>query len=562
MLCVFDRTDFFLEEREMLRNTKKWFGVIAAIAVCLAVSDTARAGTAWLQKQKLLASDGAAGDKFGYSVSTSGDSAIAGAQGDDDNGSYSGSAYIFKRDGTSWIQQAKLIASDGADSDSFGCSVSISGDLAIVGAEGDDDNGSGSGSAYIFKWNGTSWVEQQKLLASDGAAYDYFGWSVSISGDLAIVGAYGDDDNGSLSGSAYIFKWDGTSWVEQAKLLPSDGAAYDYFGWSVSISGDLAIVGAFYDDANGVDSGSAYIFKWDETNWVEQQKLLASDGAKGDEFGISVSISGDLAIAGAYGNDANGSNSGSAYIFKWNGTGWIQQTKLLASDGVADDLFGYSVSISGDLAIAGAYGDDDNGSLSGSAYIFKWDGTSWVEQQKLLASDGAAEDYFGYSVSISGDLAIAGAYLDGDNGNFSGSAYIFVPVGTGELTLLSPDGGEELVAGSTYDITWDTNDVVENIFIEYSANNGADWTTIDTVANIDSYQWLVPDINSNECLVWISDAGYPAAGDVSDNVFRIYVCTLGYDLNHNCFVDFWDFSIFVSEWLLCGDPCDPQCQPQ
>jgi hypothetical protein len=490
----------------MLLSGKKWFGVIAAIAICLAVSVPARAGVAWLEKSKLLAADGAAGDEFGYSVSISGDSAIVGAFEDDDNGDWAGSAYIFKWDGTNWIQQAKLLASDGAIDDCFGWSVSISGDYAIAGAPGDNDNGGGSGSAYIFKWDGTNWVEQQKLLASDGAYSDCFGWSVSISGDYAIVGAWGNDDNGSMSGSAYIFKWNGTS-------------------------------------------------------WVEQQKLLASDGAPGDYFGRSVSISGDLAIAGAYGDDDNGSSAGSAYIFKFNGTNWFEQQKLLASDGAAGDEFSYSVSISGDVAIAGAYGDDDNGSDSGSAYIFKFDGTNWVEQVKRIASDGAADDEFGNFVSISGDLAIVGAHLDDDNGADSGSAYIFESFATGELTLLTPNGSEKLVAGSSYDITWETTGVVENIIIEYSDNNGLDWTAIDTVANVDSYPWLVPDINSNQCLVDISDVNYPATEDVSDNVFRIYICTLGYDLNHDCFVNLLDFSLLASEWLQCGDPCDPQCQP-
>ena len=209
----------------------------------------------------------------------------------------------------------------------------------------------------------------------------------------------------------------------------------------------------------------------------------------------------------------------------------------------------------------GAYLDGDNGSNSGSAYIFRLDGTSWVQQQKLLASDGAADDYFGCSVSISGDYAIIGALYDDDKGTESGSAYVFVIGETGELILLRPNGGEELVAGSTYDITWGTNGIVENVFIEYSDNNGVDWTAIDTVVNTGSYPWLVPDINSNECLVRVSDAGYPPAGDVSDDVFRIYVCTLLYDLNHDCFVNFCDFSLLASEWLRCGDPCEPNCQP-
>jgi hypothetical protein len=406
-------------------KNKKWFIVMAIVLVCFAFSPPqAGAGTGWLEKAKLLASDGAANDWFGVNVSISGDYAIVGAYGGDGNVTNSGSAYIFRWNGTSWSEQQKLTASDGASGDVFGFSVSISGDYAIVGAYRDDDNGDASGSAYIFKWDGTSWSEQAKLLASDGAADDYFGLSVSISGDYAIVGADGDD---SGKGSAYIFRRDGTDWSEQAKKTASDGAAGDYFGYSASISGDYAIVGAPWDNDKGNWSGSAYIFRRDGTSWSQQAKKTASDGATADYFGYSVSISGDLAIVGAYGDDDKGDWSGSAYIFKWDGTSWIQQQKLLASDGAADDYFGLSVSISGDYAIVGAYGDDDKGSASGSAYMFRLDGTNWIQQAKLTASDGAAGDVFGYSVSISGDYAIVGAYGDDDKGSNSGSAYIFVP---------------------------------------------------------------------------------------------------------------------------------------
>jgi hypothetical protein len=402
---------------------------MAAVIVCFAFGPPqAEAGNAWLERQKLLAPDGATYYNFGYSVSISGDLAIVGAAYDDDKGDYSGSAYIFRWDGTSWSQQQKLTASDGAAWDYFGWSVSISGDLAIVGAWGDDDKGIDSGSAYIFRWDGTAWVQQQKLLASDGAADDWFGWSVSISGDYAIVGAYRDDDKEYDSGSAYIFKRDGTAWVQQQKLTASDGAARDHFGWSVSISGDLAIVGAHGDDDKGDMSGSAYIFKWDGTAWVQQQKLLPSDGAAGDSFGRSVSISGDYAIVGAPGDDDKGDWSGSAYIFRRDGTAWVEQQKLTASDGAASDYFGYSVSINGDKIIVGAHGDDDKGDASGSAYIFKRNGTTWVQQQKITASDGSADDLFGFSVSISGDLAIVGAYRDDDKGSDSGSAYVFESV--------------------------------------------------------------------------------------------------------------------------------------
>ena len=300
-----------------------------------------------------------------------------------------------------------------------------------------------------------NWLEQDKLLASDGAGWDQFGYCVSISGDYAIIGASHNDDNGDHSGSAYIFKRDGTSWTEEAKLIASDGAEYDSFGRSVSIDGDYAIIVARYDDDNGDASGSAYIFKRDGTTWNEQAKLLASDGAERDYFGSSVTIYRNYAIIGATDDDDNGDESGSAYIFKRDGTSWTEEAKLIASDGTEGDAFGHSVSIDGDYAIIGAYGDDD---YSGSAYVFKRDGTSWNEQDKLLASDGAERDYFGRSVSISGDYAIIGAYGDDDNGDHSGSAYLFRkldPNAPNAPTITGKTNGKK---GTEYEYTFNAVD--------------------------------------------------------------------------------------------------------
>jgi len=261
------------------------------------------------------------------------------------------------------------------------------------------------------------WFEQDKLLASDGAPSDYFGLSVSIDGDYAIIGAYH-----SNTGSAYIFKRTGKTWTEEQKLTASDGTAGDSFGLAVSIEGNYAIVGAYHDDSL---TGSAYVFKRSDSSWVQEDKLTASDGATGDQFGSSVSINGDYVIIGAYGDDSNGIDAGSAYIFKRTGTNWNEEDKLLASDSSSQDKFGISVSIDEDYVIIGAYGDGDNGGHAGSAYIFKRTGTTWTQQNKLLASDGAPSDYFGRPVSINGDYAIIGAYGNDDNGDESGSAYIF-----------------------------------------------------------------------------------------------------------------------------------------
>jgi hypothetical protein len=366
---------------------------------------------------KITASDGAANDLFGGSVAISGDLAVVGAIKDDDAGRYSGSAYIFKRNGTEWTEQAKITASDGAANDLFGGSVAISGDCVVVGAYMDDDAGRDSGSAYIFERNGDVWTEQAKITASDGARVCYFGFKVAISGDYVVVGASGN--------SAYIFKRNGDAWTEQVKITASDGETWDSFGFSVAISGDYAVAGAHRNDDAGTDSGSAYIFKRNGTEWTEQAKITASDGAANDLFGGSVAISGEYVVVGANGDDDAGKYTGSAYIFKRDGDAWTEQAKITASDCAADDHFGRNVAISGECVVVGAHGNDDAGSASGSAYIFKRSETGWTEPDKITASDGAADDNFGISVAISGDLAVVGANGDDDAGSYSGSAYIY-----------------------------------------------------------------------------------------------------------------------------------------
>ena len=332
--------------------------------------------------------------------------------------------------GPSWAQvtEHKLTASDGAALDFFGLGISLSGDRALVGAYGDDDLGNQSGSAYIYERQGDgSWLEVDKLTASDGAAGDQFGESVSLSGDRALVGAQFDNDLGTDSGSAYVYERQGDgSWLEVDKITASDGAAGDRLGVSVSLSGTRALVAAYLDDDLGTDSGSAYVFeRQGDGSWLEIDKLTASDGAALDQFGISVSLSeGTRALVGAWMDDDLGSNSGSAYVFERQGDGsWLEVDKLTACDGAADDVFGISVSLSGDGALVGASGDDTN---SGSAYVFERQGDgSWLEIDKLTASDGAADDLFGRPVSLSGDRALVGAMFNDDLGSNSGSAYVY-----------------------------------------------------------------------------------------------------------------------------------------
>ena len=367
----------------------------------------------WIELEKVIASDGSVYEEFGNSVSIDGNYAIIGCYQDD---GCKGSAYIFKRDGSTWSEEAKLIPSDGESGDYAGLSVSISGNYAILGAPTKE-------AAYIFIRSGSTWTQQAKLIPTGGGVLDFFGWSVAISGEYAIVGGTNYDYG---RGVAFVFKRSGTTWNQEAKLLASDGATGDRFGY-VDINDDVAIVGAYDDDNdNGLSAGAAYIFKREPAGyWYQEAKIIANDGASDDYFGVDVSITDDYVAVGALGDD---SKKGSAYVFRYIvGVGWQQVAKLTASDGLADDRFGCSVSIIQDYVVVGAFFDDSH---AGSTYIFKFDRTNWVQEAKLVASDREPEDIFGISVSIDENNVVVGARLDdNENGEDAGAAYFFIKSG-------------------------------------------------------------------------------------------------------------------------------------
>ncbi|MGI9455354.1 MAG: hypothetical protein ACR2NU_02265 [Aeoliella sp.] len=379
---------------------------------------------AWVglnQHQQLAVTD----DNFGCSVSVSGSTAIVGASHfGNTGGKVAGAAHVFvQRDGN-WIAQQELIASDAAADGRFGVSVAVDGDSAIIGAYNDSFGGGRSiGSAYIFTRTDGVWTEQQKLTASNSAGYDRFGLSVSLSGNTALIGSHADDDRGRNSGSAYIFTRVNGVWTEQKKLTASDGAKGDQFGHSVSISGNTAVVGAMLNDdkiGRGIDCGSVYVFTRSGNIWSEQKKLTASDGAAYDKFGRSVSVSGDTLIVGAAGHDAAGTDSGKAYLFMRSDGAW-KELQLTPSNAAAGNRFGHSVSVSGKTAVVGAWSDNSDAN-SGSAHVFSRRGERWIEQPKLTAF-GITEGDFGFSVSLDGRTAIVGSHsIDADR---SGAAHVF-----------------------------------------------------------------------------------------------------------------------------------------
>jgi hypothetical protein len=317
----------------------------------------------------------------------------------------------------------------------FGWTVALDGDTAVVGATG--RYWGSPDSAFVFVRDAFGeWTQQARLMTSDWAVHDHFGDAIAIDGDTVVIGAWGNDGNSTDSGSAYVFVRNAFGeWTEQAKLLASDGRPLDGFGWTVALDGDTVVIGAWTDGDTHWMSGSAYVFVRDAFGqWTERAKLLASDGQSGDLFGCSVAIDGDTVVIGALGDDGSTTGSGSAYVFVRDTFGqWTERAKLLASDGQFGDYFGGSVAIDGDTVVIGALGDDTDNTDSGSAYIFVREAFGeWTERSKLLASDGQPNDHFGRTVALDGDAMVIGpVWTAGFGGR---AAYLFVRGVFGEWT--------------------------------------------------------------------------------------------------------------------------------
>ena len=482
------------------------------------------------QQAYLKASNTGAEDFFGHTVATTGDTVVVGAYGEDsgaagvnanqaDNSAAdSGAIYVFVRSGTTWTQQAYIKSSNPATLDYFGSALSISGDTIAAGAFGEDssatgvngnqaDNNAGSsGAVYIFVRSGTTWTQQAYLKSSNTGSGDWFGTSVSIVGDTLAVGAQGEDssatgangtqtNNGTLeSGAVYVFVRNAGNWTQQAYLKSSNTGQSDFFGYSVSLSGESLVVGAYGESSNatGVNgnqaddsaggSGAAYVFTRAGAAWTQQAYLKASNTGPVDYFGSAVAISGDTVVVGAFGEDSaargvNGSQSdnsasasGAAYVFLRSGSTWAQQAYLKAANADAGDWFGTSVAISGNVAAVGAYLEsggatgvngnsaDNSAQYAGAAYVFERSGATWTQQSYVKASNTDIGDQFGLAIAFGGDTMVVGAYQEnggstGVNGNQadnsvsnSSAAYVFTGV-TGGMSIAAT--GPLAVAGAT-----------------------------------------------------------------------------------------------------------------
>ncbi len=378
-----------------------------------------------LSLAEVYANDAASGDAFGGSIAAAGTIVVAGSPFDDQSGHLSGSAYVFEPGGGGWSQSAKLTANDAAADDQFGFDVDTDGDVIVVGTPKHDGVGFDSGAAYVFVRSGAGWMQLTKLTANDAAQFDNFGYSVGVSGDVIVVGAFQDDDGGSNSGSAYIFERDdaGTpddptddAWNQTAKLVANDASSQARFGQAVDADGDNVVIAAPRDGGANV-MGAAYVFTRDVGGWSQQQKINADDAAPGDAFGWAVDMEDGMLVVG---QAQMKFEPGAAYVFTHDGVAWQQQAKLSASDGVANDQFGQAVATNGQSVVVGATALG----TGGAAYLFDDSSGVWSQSTMLQPDVTSAGDAFGSSVAMSDAALAIGASGDSDMGLAAGSAHI------------------------------------------------------------------------------------------------------------------------------------------
>ena len=373
-------------------------------------------------EQKVAPQDSAANYSFGFAIALSGDIALIGA-----GGAGPGAVYAFANQNGTWVQTQKISPPD-ATAGAFGGSIGLSGTTALIGANASTAGANAyQGAAYIYALNDGTWQSVQEITSSDGQPSDFFGGSVALDGDTALIGANGATVNGNGSeGAAYVFTQSGGTWTQLQKLTSSDGGAYDSFGGMVILSGSTAFIGADYASISGnFATGAAYVFTQSGGVWSQAQKLTADDGQSMDMFGVPLTFQGTHALIAASNASGNGNASqGVVYAFENVGGVWTQAQKFTNSDGQAGDLFGSAVALNGNDAIIGAIQYFNNG--PGEAYRFSWSNTQWVQQEKFTASDGVSLDNFGVSTVFNGANILIGASEATVNGNgYAGAAYFY-----------------------------------------------------------------------------------------------------------------------------------------
>ncbi len=525
---------------------KNKFGILFAIVAIGFMASTTLA--TYTQRQKITSTPRGVGAQFGNAVAVSGNTMVVGAQFDSTTASQAGAAFVFTFDGAIWTQQAKLVAGDGALGDKFGTSVAISGDTIVVGAFNANAPLSNGGAAYVFVRSGTIWTQQQKLTANDGTADDQFGNSAAIFGNVIVIGAnHADSPGNSESGAAYRFERVGTVWSHVQRLSPvAQVILGDHFGDSMAISGNKLAIGASGDDTPQTSAGAVYVFADTGSSYVLEQKLTIPDGRNGDDFGNSVDIEGDTLVGGAlqYTPIVGQPAYGAAYVFEFNGSTWSSQGRLTASDGASVDRFGYSVAVRNNVIAVGAREDDTAvGPDAGSAYIFDRIGAAWTQRQKLEPSDSFNGDRFGVSVALSfGNLIVGAAEKALTSPNGQGAAYFYSLLPVCDSMTFAParlftvgnqprsldagdfnrDGKPDLVAANTNGRTLSV--LIGNgagsfaTLVDYPLGNGNPYSLAVSDLNRDGKEDLVAGNNNGtfSVLLGIGDGTFGAATAVNN----------------------------------------------
>jgi len=395
-------------------------------------------GIAFADIQKVTEGSGGEHSRFGWDVALSGRYALISAANETNEfGTSAGAVYAYLKVDGVWTNAQKLEAPEASAYTHFGHAVAMDSNYAVISAIGSFANGPFSGCAYIFSREGQQWIFQQKIVPNDGAPSARFGQAVDINGKLVLIGAHQASGAEPNSGAAYLFRNKNGLWQQEAKLVAADGQKDDFFGWSVALNDNgAALVGAYSAKGRVDKSGAAYLFENRQNGWEQSAKLVAKDGESRDLFAFSLDLSKDYALIGAYQHQNREQFGGAAYLFHFDGSAWAQQLMLQHSKPADHDYFGIDVCLSDSIAAVSASRDEnDEDSDEGAVYLFEHSQDTWKEIDKLVPPDGSSHDHYGLAVAMAGPTILVGSRLNDNITTDDGAAYFNNP---GDETLVQP----------------------------------------------------------------------------------------------------------------------------
>lgn len=440
-------------------------------------------------------------DRLGHKLVLEGSYAVAGAPSNDVRNPDAGAVLVYRRELSGWVADTMLTASDGGFSEELGQSVALSGNSVLAGAFKETRLGLfEAGAVYAYEADSTgSWHQTQKITVPLASAYDWLGYAVTMQGSTACISAPRDDDKGSDAGAVYMLEKGTINWLGDVKLMASDGSSGDWFGRSVALDGDLLVVGAHLYGSN--DRGAAYVFRRDSSGWTEEARLSSNDIAAVDNFGWSVDVDDGRIAVGAFLADPDGrSNAGAVYVFEQDGGAWVQRQKLVPAAAQPGDFTGISLSLDGDQLLVGAYGADLDGAASGTAVLFRYQDSLWVEGESLRGSASSGQQS-GYAVAIQGAEAALGAPQASLAGQPGGLIRFFRPLsncGT-ELVYVADSGSCSALVEFAEPLASDDCDLVSLTRIS-GLGSGALYPSGETV-NI--YEALDASGQSSTCTITV-----------------------------------------------------------